>query len=327
VQIQYLPLATVSGIVPVAAGNSPPIVSMVRLGELVGNEPTRVNRAEPDGRFTLPSVAPGRYMLIARSFAPSPVTTSGSPLIIPSVPTQWSTAEIIVDGEDIANVALTPQTPITMAGRVVFEGSRPAPDLSGIQIPSLSAGQSIGSFQVPLPQIQLEPGGRFSIAGIMPGVYRLGALSSQATPGIRASIGPWWLKSIVVRGADLLDAPLDLRQGADDAIVTFSDQASELSGVVKDADGHPATDAFVVAFSTNRSSWFFNSRRIAAVRPDRAGRYAIRNLPPGDYRLAVTRDLEQNEWFDPGVLDRLLPAGTPLRINGPEKLSTDLIVR
>jgi hypothetical protein len=295
VQIQYVPLATVSGIVPVTDGNSPPIVTMARLGELVGNDPMRVVRSEPDGRFSVSSITPGRYMVIARSFAPSPVTTSGSPLIIPSVPTQWSTAEIVVEGEDITNVALTPQTPITIAGRVVFEGSRPAPDLSGLRLPALSAGQSIGTFQVPLPQIQLEPESRFSIAGIMPGVYRLGALSSQATPGIRASIGPWWLKSIVVGGADILDAPLDLRQGADDAIVTFSDQASELSGVVKDAGGHPATDAFVVAVPTNRSSWFFNSRRIAGVRPDRAGRYGIRNLPPGDYRLVATRDLEQNE--------------------------------
>jgi hypothetical protein len=327
VQIQYVPLATVSGIVPVAAGHSPPIVSMVRLGELVGNDPTRVNRAEPDGRFTLPSVAPGRYMLIARSFAPSPLTTSGSPLIVPSVPTQWSTAEIVVEGEDIVNVALTPQTPLTIAGRVVFEGSRPAPDLSGLRLPSLSAGQSIGNFQVPLPQIQLEPEGRFSIAGIMPGVYRLGALSSQATPGIRASIGPWWLKSVVVHGADILDAPLELRRGADDAVVTFSDQSSDLSGVVRDAQGRPATDAIVVAFSTNRSSWFFNSRRVAGVRTDREGRYTVRNLPPGDYRLVATRDLEPNEWFDPAVLDRLLPGGTALRISGPDKLTIDLAIR
>ena len=80
----------------------------------------------------------------------------------------------------------------------------------------------------------------------------------------------------------------------------------------------------MIAFSANRQGWFPNSRRVAAVRPDRSGRYTIRNLPPGDYRVVVTRDLEQGEWFDPSVLDRLLPTATPVTIVGAEKLTVDL---
>ena len=143
----------------------------------------------------------------------------------------------------------------------------------------------------------------------MPGIYELGAMSSRPLQGIRTPIGPWWLKSLVVNGRDILDAPLDLRQGADDAVATFTDRASELSGSVKDAQGRRAPTRSSSPFTTDRSAWFFNSRRVAGVRPDREGRYTIRNLPPGDYRVVATADLEQGEWFDPAVLDRLLPAG------------------
>ena len=172
-----------------------------------------------------------------------------------------------------------------------------------------------------LPPIELE-GMRFKIDGIVPGSYRVG-LNVQ---GLRAPIGAWWLKSIVAGDRDLLDAPLDIRQSLSDVAITFADRASELSGSVTDAQSKPSRDGWVIAFSTNRQSWFFNSRRIAAVRADVTGRYTIKNLPPGDYRVVVTRDLEQGEWFDPSVLERLLPTATPVTITGVDKTTVDLKV-
>jgi hypothetical protein len=180
-----------------------------------------------------------------------------------------------------------------------------------------------GTMAVSLPDVQFEPGGRFSISGIMPGAYRL----VTTLRGVRSSIAGWWLKSIVVGGRDLLDAPLDLRHGADDAVVTFSDQASELAGRVTDAQGRPAADLFVVVFSDDRASWFFNSRRIAAPRANAEGRYAIRNLPPGGYFVAVSDDVEPNEWFDPAVLQRLAAGAVRIRIGENQKTVQDLTFR
>jgi hypothetical protein len=137
-------------------------------------------------------------------------------------------------------------------------------------------------------------------------------------------VGSWWLQSIVSGDRDLLDTPLDLRQSLSDVVITFADRASELSGVVTDANGAPTNEAWVIAFPTNRSAWFFNSRRLVAVRPDREGRYTIRNLPPGEYRAIAARDIEQGEWFDPTVLDRLLPQARPLTIAGADSLTVNL---
>ena len=326
-QLQYVPLATVSGIVQIAPGRTAPVIMMARLGDIAGVESVPIARADTDGRFTFTGVRPGQYMLIARSGQASAVTTGGSPLIVPPGPLQWSTAEVSVDGDDVSNVALSAQPPITIAGRLVFEGTRAAPTLGTIGVPLPFAGQTIGSYQAPLPQIQLEPGGRFAISGILPGVYRLGALQNQPVQGIRTAIGGWWLKSIVIDGRDILDAPLDIRQGTDDAVATFTDQASEISGTVKDAEGASAPDAFAVVFSTDRASWFFNSRRVAAARVDREGRFVIRNLPPGEYLAVATADLEQNDWFDPAILERLAPTAVAVTIAGVEKKTVDLTAR
>ena len=154
-----------------------------------------------------------------------------------------------------------------------------------------------------MPSLKVE-GSTFTVDGIVPGLYRaVGTLQ-----GIRAPIGPWWLKSLVVSGRDVLDAPLDLRQSADDAVATFADTASESErrrqGRAGERGDRPRRRrgqhrSRPRGFST-RAEWW-------ACAPDAQGRYSIRNLPPGEYRVAAALDLEQGEWFDPAVLERLLP--------------------
>ena len=194
VPLQYVAMATVSGSLEPIPGTHPS-VTLARLGEVAGAEAIRVTHPDADGRFTFVSIPPGQYLLIARSIASSPPTPAGSPQVAPPAPIQTSTAEVTVDGEDVTGVALSPLSLVTISGRLAFEGARPAPDLGAMRLPFNFAGLTIGNFQAQLPQIQLETGGRFIVAGILPGLYRMGALSSQAIQGIRAPIGGWWLKS------------------------------------------------------------------------------------------------------------------------------------
>jgi hypothetical protein len=63
------------------------------------------------------------------------------------------------------------------------------------------------------------------------------------------------------------------------------------------------------------------------VHPGRDGQFSIRNLPPGEYRLAAAIDLDQGEWFDPLVLERLLPSAAAITITGSEKTVRDIVVR
>ena len=144
--------------------------------------------------------------------------------------------------------------------------------------------------------------------------------------GLRSPVGGWWLKSIAMEGRELLDAPLDFQRSAHDVVVTFSDRATELAGTVRDADGNPLSDRYVVAFSAHKAAWFPNSRRVAGERPNGDGRYAIRNLPPGDYLVAISEDLEQGEWYDPNVLEQLAAEGTRIVLRENEHKTQDWMV-
>lgn len=322
VQLQYVPLATISGIASAGPGWNPAFLTMARIDDVPGFDPPRTARADTDGRFTIPGVPPGQYRLIARSTAASPLTTSGSPLIVPPGNMLLGSLDVAVDGEDIGSLAVSLAPGLVVSGRLVFDGTRPAPPLPSLRVP-VPLSTAIANFGSPFPPLVVE-GGTFKAEGVAPGLYRPFGPQLQ---GVRTPIGAWWLKSLVVGGRDVLDAPLDLRQSVDDAVATFADQASEVSGTIKDAQGNPVTDQVLVVFSADRSMWFFNSRRVAGVRADAQGRYAIRNLPPGDYRIIVSADMDQGEWFDPTVLEKLLPAAGSITLTGVEKKTQDFMIR
>jgi hypothetical protein len=157
----------------------------------------------------------------------------------------------------------------------------------------------------------------------VPGAYRLGTNAR----GIRTALAGWWLKSIVVGGRELLDAPIELREDRDDAVVTFSDRASELSGRVSDPSGTAWVDGYVLVFSADRDKWFFNSRRVAGAHPNSDGRYVIRNLPAGQYFVIAYDDILANEWFDATLLGQLATRAVRIRIGEYERKTYDMIVR
>jgi len=314
--LQYVPVAAVSGVVSMPPGWTPSTVTLARVDEVPGFEPIRTGRPDGDGRFTLSRIPPGQYRLVARSVPAARVVVSESSVVSLPGNQMFGAADITIEGEDVSNVALTGQPGVSVAGQLVFEGRNPP-----VAIPaqlSMPLVMPMGSGGFVVPPLVIE-GNRFKAEGIFPGTY--GFVGQMR--GVRTPIGQWWLKSFVIGGRDVLDAPINLRQSVEDAVATFSDRASELSGLVEAPVG-VASDAWVIAAPTTRAAWFFNSRRLAAVHPDRDGRYTIRNLPPGDYRVLVTRDVDEGEWFDPSVLERLLPSGTAVTIAGVEKLTVNL---
>ena len=47
----------------------------------------------------------------------------------------------------------------------------------------------------------------------------------------------------------------------------------------------------------------------------------FRGLPPGEYLVAAIDDIEPNEWFDPALLQRLLPTAFKIAIaEGEDKV-------
>jgi hypothetical protein len=317
VQVDYVPVARIAG--TVVAGTGGGTRASVRLVQdphetLVEGSGFRGVTTEPDGGFAFDYVPPGRYVIAARASA-----DGAMPLRYDPAASLWASTEIVVDGQDIPNVVLTPTPGLTIEGRIVFEGQRPPPRLSELRM----IGLPLWSRTLPggQPAMAVSADGRFTIPSVPPGLYM-----PEFTIGIRAPIGAWWLKSISIGGREVLDAPLELRDTTNAVTVTFADTASELRGRVAGRGGEPASNHVVVVFPVERSAWFFNSRRIAAVRVDAQGEYVVRNLPPGDYLVVARSDLDPLEWFNPDTLEKLTASATAVRIRPDEQLAVDITV-
>lgn len=215
-------------------------------------------------------------------------------------------ADVSVDGRNVSNLLLTLQPGMTVSGRIVFEGSTPVPaDLSrlrvtaspvdlpgpGREIASSVAGRADGS-------------GRFTIAGVVPGRYRL---TASGAPG-------WTLASSVVSGQDTLDFPLEVKptHSVSGAVLTFTDRPTEIAGTIVDEKGQPASEYTIIVYPADREFWTPGSRRIFSQRPATDGRFTFRNLPSGEYRIAPVLDPEPGTWFDPAFLQQL--DSTALRV-------------
>jgi hypothetical protein len=206
------------------------------------------NRIQPNGRFTLQNLAPGRYTVLAQTVAPPPPPpVIGPDGRITSQPPQqqdfqrlWAEATVDVTGPAMTDVVLALQPGRTISGRVTYDMQR-TPNQSGprpmVMLGPAPSAQSFPTFG-PQQQSQVGTDGRFTIAGVAPGRYLL----RVATPG-------GFERSAVVNGVDTLDSAL-VMSGDDvsDVEITVTDRMSSLSGAPRPA--------------TTRSFWPLRTRGI-----------------------------------------------------------------
>jgi hypothetical protein len=297
-QLQLVPTGKIEGVISIPSGvpSSNVSVSVTRsqvqttLGQFAG-----MNAATPgrDGSYRILGVAAGNYAVTARattSYEPASAGTQPAPL------TYWAATDVTVDGRDL-NVPLTLQPGLTMSGRLAFDGASPVP-ASGSRVQMYVRRGSESS--VIALTIGITQDGRFSVPGLVPARYRVAGLSPL--PG-------WVLKSAVAEGRSVLDGPLEIRPGQDitDAVLTFTDRPSKLTGALQDTAGRPATDYFIIVFPTDKSYWTPGAFRIRQARPANDGTFEVANLPAGDYFIGALTDVESGEWFEPAFLDALAP--------------------
>jgi len=323
--------ATIYGSIAAPAGEPLPSVLLTAdSGDILGAQTVTV-RAEQDGRFRYPNVSPGRYVLTARSTASNGPAIVVGPLVSPrSGRCFWARADVSVAGSDVSGVTLALQPCLAIRGNVLFQADvMPKPsDLTSVRVRALpKSGNPTSTGFAPsldLPPAVVAAGGQFEITGLLPGEYQLMA----SAPGE----GPdgWWLKSILLRGHDVLDdGPFSLTDTAgeiSDVAVVFSDRHTKLSGVVQGLSASAASNFVVVVFPADRALWHVQSRRVQASRLDNGNSFAFRDLPPGDYRLAAVSDPSFDASHQSEFLDSLVASAVSVTLGDGEHKTCDLRV-
>jgi hypothetical protein len=229
----------------------------------------------------------------------------------------WGKSQVSVAGERTVDVSVSLQPARSISGIVVFDMAKP-PDLSrsrvSVTITPAPSPQPVNFGS--RPQAQVGPDGRFTLTGVVPGRYVLRASGGQ-------------MKSSVVSGQDTLDFPLEFTGEHDvtDAVLTLTDQMSELSGILSDSAGKPAVDYMIIAAPSDSRYWVPGSRRVAIARPGPDGRYTFRSLPPGTYQVAAVIDLEPGAQYDPEFLRTVARASWSVTMTEGGKVAQDLRVK
>jgi hypothetical protein len=148
-------------------------------------------------------------------------------------------------------------------------------------------------------------------------------------PGGPVGRPDWLPRSAAVNGREALDGSLEIGEADDlrEMVVTFTDRPAELAGLIVDEAGRPAPEYFLIAFPQDRTLWTAGSRRVQPTRPADDGRFSFLNLPAGEYFLAATSGLEQNQWFDPAFLAELAAAAVKISLREGERTVQNLQVR
>jgi hypothetical protein len=233
----------------------------------------------------------------------------------------WSAVEgVAVGARDVTGVLLVLTPASTIVGRVTL-------DPSTSQLPPGTFTEVRATpVHGPLTEARAartRADGTFEIAGVTPGRY---VLSSQVL-GQTAGASARSFASATLSGRDAADSPFDVSAGQQisDAVITFSNHPSEISGTLSDASGAPADQYFLIAFPTDRTSWTTWSRRVQQVRPGTDGHYRIVGLPPGEYALIGLTDVRPGDWRDVSLLEQLLPlAQVRLSLGDGERKLQDL---
>ena len=136
----------------------------------------------------------------------------------------------------------------------------------------------------------------------------------------------WTLKSVVVNGQDITDAPMEFPPGqtVSGMQVVLTKKISALSGQVTDAKGNPVLDATVVVFPANEKLWTYQSRFIKAARPDQDGRYRVTALPAESYLVLALQGLEDGQAGDAEFLATVKDLSTKLDLGEGETKAVDV---
>ena len=286
--LQYAPVARVTGAVVGLDGAPMAGVAVIRSQKrrdefLVAYSDSARTNAE--GRFTMMSVGPGDHTLFVRG------GRSGGPTAENSL---WGLADVTVAGADVTDITIRLQQGMSLSGQIVVAGAgqdaRP-PDLGHLRVQLLPAIPS-GALPIGLTAAT-EPDGKFKLEGIVPGRYRF----TTTLPAAPAS-EPWSLRSALLSGKDVVDESFEVRPNEDinGLVVSITRARTQLSGVLTDGSGRPASELYVFVFPTNAAQWTNGSR---AVRfRTSARRWVVRHRRPTGGRVLPLRLTEVDADFE-----------------------------
>jgi hypothetical protein len=257
--------------------------------------------------FEFQGVPPGSYVLVAQQ---------------PSSPqdpkTMWGRTSIEVKDTNLDHVEIVVGPGVDVSGRIRVEGdttidhSKDLTPMTGNLDPMEAS--SLASLTPDIDNAQAKPDGTFIFREVPEGTYRINF--SPVPAG-------YYLKSS--GAADVLETGITVGRGHSPPALelVLSPGAGRIDGTVL-SDEQSASGASVVLVPDGKGRGQPTDYRQAVT--DLLGRFAMRNVPPGDYTLFAWEQIERGAYFDPEFLARYEDRGKAVHVDEDGHISVKLAV-
>jgi hypothetical protein len=226
--------------------------------------------------------------------------------------TYTATQAVDARGNDVENIVLELAPAAELKGYLHVEG-RALTSLGDLQVALQPDGAIYG-----WAAGQVKADGTFTIPNATPTHYEL---------NVHGFADDYYIKSAAVGGKDILEGGFTFAPGTNSAIeIVLSGAGGQVEGVVLNADQQPATEASVVAVpdEPRRTQW----RIYKDDRTDQYGRFTIKGLAPGRYKLFAWEDVEEGAAQDPDFIRKFEALGeaVAIRENSHESAQLKLLL-
>ncbi len=218
--------------------------------------------------FEIRDVPPGKYFVTAETSAERGSTK----------PLHARQAVEVVD-HDVEDVVLNFAMPFNISARVVVEG--PWFNLSGTMVALMWDWQD-------RHEVRLKSDGVFELTGFLPELYEFQWSYSRFAPSA-------YLKSVWLGTRQINDMRIDLRGGPQPLTLVYANDASSITGIVRDATRRPVSAA-VVVIPENADTFTMLRPRVSYSSSE--GVFTLLMVPPGAYRL-LALDVMGNDMLPP----------------------------
>jgi len=282
------------------------------------------------GKFELTRVVPGSYILYTQMRP----TTPG-----PTNQVLWGSMPLEIRERDIDDISLGAVAGAPMTGQITLEdkSGNPAPSLLGIYVGIRP--EPLVSQQQPSQATQVAPDGTFAFQPLPPGKYRAYVIPMLApnNPALLGGMPPPpqslrgldpYVKSVRVGSAEVLEAGFTLAAGVEGLTmdVVLGVNAGAVEGRVLNKQNQPVDAAVVGLLPAALAARGFRTDMYKTTSSDASGKFEIRGLPPGDYKVFAWEDIDKAAIIDQDFIRLHENQGTTIHVDEGAKVGVEVAV-
>jgi len=238
------------------------------------------------GQFAIRNVLPGRYDL--STFINSMVAGT----------------TVDVRDRDVENATLVLQGGSPLPTRITVDGQ--APEVQAALQGLITVIGSDPPYQGRSPSNTSPASGEFIIQNVSTRdrrVYVVPILNPVVTvnaPDVPNALKNAYVKSARLGGVEVLNTGFTFAGEPDKALeIVLGTNAGTLTGRVEDERKQPAAGVLVTLVPDLRTARLFRTDMNRMTSTDAEGRFEVKGLPPGDYKVFALDGFDKDAWLDP----------------------------